>query len=474
MTPFTGQAITEQPARTIVRWLIPLSMVSLGGALLGLVYGWQLTLVPLVLVGVLVVLSSPLAGVYILVFTMMFKTPIPGSVGIYPGDILSFLVIASCVIHRLASGQSPVRSSRLNYLLLATLVVFALTLLGAYNIRSGVVNLGRHIQLFALLVAVSSCVEKDDIPRLLNWLLLLVGVLSVGNIAMAVSVGGRARIFGPAGAFFAVFTVVCAIHASIRFLLSRDSLHRAGWGLVVLVLTAALIFTQTRAAWIQLLLSLVFLLSILYWWSRLQGHRGIRRRIVVIAIVFTLIGVVVVTGALPVFQRPAARIAEVVEGHATTVGYRLFLWQLGLQAFLKHPIGGIGLGQIGEWHNFMPAWRFYLHAPTVHRLGAHNDFITYLAETGVPGTLLILAIFWQLFRMGVARFRRLEEIDAASRLLVLWAPAVGLMIGFFFSTHLLYSIPGMLTALYFGLLLVETETAAPPARPAKNPVFGNV
>jgi O-antigen ligase len=91
-------------------------------------------------------------------------------------------------------------------------------------------------------------------------------------------------------------------------------------------------------------------------------------------------------------------------------------------------------------------------------LGAHNDFITYAAETGTIG---LLAVFWFLGLLLYAGYKRWktrrDEVELAT-LLTLWIPCVSLAARFFFGTHMFYSLGGMMNALYFGMLVTHYQS----------------
>jgi O-antigen ligase len=74
-----------------------------------------------------------------------------------------------------------------------------------------------------------------------------------------------------------------------------------------------------------------------------------------------------------------------VQTGAGTMGLRYGLWQAGFQMWLDHPLTGVGIGQ---FDNYLPQYGIGL-LPT-HRLnlGAHNLYISMLAETGLVGFLL--------------------------------------------------------------------------------------
>jgi O-antigen ligase len=227
--------------------------------------------------------------------------------------------------------------------------------------------------------------------------------------------------------------------------------HSWAWGFLLLIYTLALLATQTRAAMIQMILGLVLLISVVWIWGARSGQPHLRRRIAVFLTILGVTGLVLVADWIPLFHRPAARITEVLEGHAHTVNLRMFLWKTGLRAFADSPIMGIGLGQVQRWDLFLPYWRFDVSSLGTRGLGAHNDFITYIAETGILGITAVLWLLWRMFKSGIQVLRRIRTHEEARRAMMLWIPVTGIVFGFFFSTHMFYSIPGVLTAIYIAL-----------------------
>jgi O-antigen ligase len=127
----------------------------------------------------------------------------------------------------------------------------------------------------------------------------------------------------------------------------------------------------------------------------------------------------------------------------------MFLWRTGLRVFLDSPIIGIGLGQVGEWDQFLSFWRFDIASLATRGLGAHNDFITYIAETGLLGIAPLMWFLWRMFATGGQALRRVSRHDEAAKTMTLWIPVAAMVMGFFFRTHMFYSIAGILTSLYF-------------------------
>jgi O-antigen ligase len=207
----------------------------------------------------------------------------------------------------------------------------------------------------------------------------------------------------------------------------------------------------------------MLLLFYLAWrWSLRHAHGALKRRTIILVVALSAIAVVLLSGSVALLQSPSQRVIQAIEGHAVTVDYRLFLWKTGLKAFVDSPLLGIGLGQIRSWDEILPYWRFDPMATATKGLGAHNDFITYIAETGLIGMGCILALFWLTFRMGGAEFHRARTLESARAALMLWLPVCAILMRFFFGTHMFYSISGILTAFYFALLIKHSESGRNP------------
>lgn len=96
---------------------------------------------------------------------------------------------------------------------------------------------------------------------------------------------------------------------------------------------------------------------------------------------------------------------------------RLYIWRVGVQSVSKRPWFGSGLGsftetfveveqtRIGETQ--MPWYRFGNPPAPAKPTTSHNDILRVVVETGIPGTLLWLAVFavlaWEFRRNRLAR-----------------------------------------------------------------------
>lgn len=133
------------------------------------------------------------------------------------------------------------------------------------------------------------------------------------------------------------------------------------WGLCALVLLYGVYLTNSRGA----LLACLVMFGV-YLWQR----RGL--------FVAGALGVVAIAGLLAL----PSRFAEIDAEEASAQG-RVDSWYEGLQMFQSHPVFGVGPDMYSDYHH----------------LTAHNSFVLVLAETGIVGFMVFLALIIYAFRM---------------------------------------------------------------------------
>jgi O-antigen ligase len=102
---------------------------------------------------------------------------------------------------------------------------------------------------------------------------------------------------------------------------------------------------------------------------------------------------VLAAGAIAALMALPSRMRELDVSEESAAG-RVDSWYEGLQMFISDPILGVGAG---NYTDFNP-------------LTAHNSFVLVLAETGIIGFTIWLAIVGYSFRMMLAVIRRGDEI----------------------------------------------------------------
>jgi O-antigen ligase len=171
--------------------------------------------------------------------------------------------------------------------------------------------------------------------------------------------------------------------------------------LVVLsILTVGIVFSFSRAAWLNLVVGTFVLLAVL------SLRRGGGRK------AFTLLTVALVAGAALLGTLAATSSVEFLEQRATVQDYdarRFDAQATGLEIAAEHPIG-IGPGQF----------------EAASELSAHSTYVRAIAEQGVLGVLLILGLV--LLTLGFAARNALLGRDTygigSAALLAAWCGLV--------------------------------------------------
>ena len=102
-------------------------------------------------------------------------------------------------------------------------------------------------------------------------------------------------------------------------------------------------------------------------------------------------------------ERYIVTIENLLNGQDVTTG-RTTLYQVAFQGFLEHPILGIGWDQ---YHTLIPP--HYLTNPIVKIEDTHCIYLQFLCETGIVGTVLIVAPLLYYYWQVCAQFRRLKQ-----------------------------------------------------------------
>lgn len=150
---------------------------------------------------------------------------------------------------------------------------------------------------------------------------------------------------------------------------------------------------------------------------------------------------------------------------------RLMLWQSAIQVALSHPLTGTGWGTFSAIY---PAFRSPQENTTAG-VFAHNDYLQFAAEGGMPALLLLLSILlgiaWQL-RKSIKLSRTTAGFESSALLLGVLAIFIHASLNFIFY----FAFMNIIAGLYLARAAQLTElprTITPPSftqisRPIKN------
>jgi putative inorganic carbon (HCO3(-)) transporter len=202
--------------------------------------------------------------------------------------------------------------------------------------------------------------------------------LGEGWTGMPVVAGGRIQyvgIFSDPNDLAMLF--VCAVPMAL--LLGQQGgllgLRRLWWWLIAAALIYGVYLSDSRGAFLALLV----MLGVWIW-----RRRGL------------LAAGALGTAGMAVLMLLPTRLQELDASEASAHG-RIDAWYEGIQMFIGHPVLGVGVNNFTEYNY----------------LTAHNSFVLVLAETGIIGFTVWLALVGYPFLMAVAVLRHQPALDAA-------------------------------------------------------------
>lgn len=227
----------------------------------------------------------------------------------------------------------------------------------------------------------------------------------------------RARVFSTLGQpnWLAAFLAMM-IPWSVYFYLTERRKQLLWIGLTSL-LYVTFVFTYSRGGNIGLGAGVVVLLAML----ASVGIKPFLRKLLLLALPLALITILFATPLTSrLFPGPAPRTVQTLEGGDETGNIRLIVWQGAWDIFRHYPLLGSGPETFGEsFYRFRPVemnktseWDFLFNK-------AHNEYLNYLATTGIAGTVAYLALLGSFIWLALARF--LREKSANEKLLLIAA-----------------------------------------------------
>lgn len=231
--------------------------------------------------------------------------------------------------------------------------------------------------------------------------------------------------------------LVLIIPLALAFLLSeKNSRIRLYWSLVTITLFVAFIFTNSRSGAVGLLVSLIV-------FAVLVGKDFIRKNLkLILPLTFMILISITVFGAT-LFTRLKEGLTQKQQLGTESTTIRLIVWQGAFEVFKHNPIFGTGPETFAYSyyqyrpvsHNATTEWNFFYNK-------AHNEFLNYLANTGLLGIVAYLA-FLLTALFALYRSSRLRANDSDSHHI--------------FSSAAFASVLGYQTTIFFGFSTVASQ-----------------
>ena len=360
------------------------------------------------------ILLIPRFGLFLLPVASPFlswmpRIPVPGMSIL---SLLLFTVFTSWALGRIFARQPIVRRTRLGFLLAATMVLAAISIVrGAafptgyhYEGLTAAWELLRSVMTLAFYFVGFWMVRGAQDRRRISWA-IVIGLLAEAAVTIAFGRNGRGgRAIGSfgqpneLGAFLAMFTAFAAAQLPA----ARRWVARLTLSGVVVAGVFAVVLTVSRGAVVALAVALLFV--------ALRSSRAL-----------TLVLLVVIVSSpfwAPDYFKERMMGVQVesqtsddvsLEGSAQL---RVDTWRAIIKVVSEHPLDGVGFAGLGY---VLPAAGEELGVEV--KDSAHNTYLRFLGEMGVLGLLLFLALLWRCWTLALDGVRLAR--DRADRQLAL-------------------------------------------------------
>ena len=374
-------------------------------------------------------------------------------IGIRIVDVIISVSVFTYILHKAFRGDLSIMKTSLNKPIIIFLIGITISLFGAPQIGNGVINLLRHLELFAIFYIITDITfleGKTIIRKMLYYYVYIAMGASAVAITILYSLGGG-RAFGVTGTPLSDL-IVSALIISISQIFLRHSFKKwTLFSIITFILFVQIILTQTRGAWLSLIISFLFLVLLV----RMASTKYVFINTVWI---LSILGIAIAT-SLAIFSDAFIGIVHRVENlqsmNIGTLHYRMILWDAGINAFLSHFVNGIGLGHFpilsGDYSSIGNSTFFI---DNIKGLSTHNIILSYLAETGIIGTFCLLLLFMKILQVGYSIYESSENREDYQLSIPLYCILFYVCISSFYAGAWFWSISGVQFMFFLSLATV--------------------
>lgn len=332
-------------------------------------------------------------------------------------DMSGVILVSAAVFDFLLRGSEiknlPVLFG--NIILLITALI--ITAVMGYNFNLSVTPILKVIFLAAIFLSIvhlAKYVNLDFLIKSFFWLAIVHAFIAILPIWFG---GDAGRLFGFSRATLDDFLMISIPIGVFLFLQSQK--YRGGFYLMgIAVAFIALIATQSR---LSLVFTFVFsFIAVFIYYKKFLKLNSINKsfdfkiikRLFKKRILLLMSGIIISLTFLLLFQSNLieAVLVRFERLITTTPGgtfmYRVALWKAALTAFSDNPIFGIGPGHFRTIHELYQELHFDYVFAYLKGFSAHNLFLHYLAETGLTGTIALVALMANQFRIARKSWRK--------------------------------------------------------------------
>ncbi len=359
-----------------------------------------LAVFPVILKSVEIIRSTLLIWVAVLTAISLFwyvsREPINYLNRLINNSLIWFVcLLYSCGIFTyIMFGASPYGNSL--FILKNQLITFVLVIIGLMIITPDKERLKRHIFSVCLVMAVYhflyGYIMIDKINHTFMW--------RCHTNLLGYSIGSAA-----AGSFMSVIIVLC--HPDI---FSPDKFKRLFQFAFLILPIFIVIFSGTRIAWPSAIIGV----AVCSYYLKYFGVIKLVLRGFVIVVIIIIVSMYFLTQVNEAVYSVGSRFSKAIKSPQDALGPRIDGYEAGIKQFASSPVFGVGIGGGGE-----VVIKHVLRNPTetiIYRQHIHNMVLSILAEQGIVGFALFVALYTTAIRYALIAVKRKNNDSFGFRL----------------------------------------------------------
>ncbi len=318
-----------------------------------------------------------------------------GRFALHPYDICFAIFIIAIVSDYLLKGKTNFVMTKLDIPFIILIIATIISAVFAFNKSYAIVPTFRIITIYIAYRAMVIYIPKFNLRKVLLFYIYQVFALSLLNCILFLIAGGKVRIFGPSWLAFEPYAMTAIPMTFAFFIWSESSKERFKYAVITIIIFIALLATQSRAPMLAVVISTPLLLIFAY--KKMYGTKKTIYKKQLFKLL-TAVSIVIVIGFLfkdTLFKDAFGRFElffEALSNPKGTVYLRIVLWTAAIKAFIHNPFVGIGIGNFRIIDQIYPELRFIPVWSCIGGMSTHNVILNYLAETGILGSMSLMAI----------------------------------------------------------------------------------
>jgi O-antigen ligase len=335
---------------------------------------------------------------------------------------------------------------------------------------------------FSFILALNLSLTSQSMTKFAWYLTISAGIIGfIGLLQYFINPFSLTQAISPASTFgnknMATQVLVLLFPMSIFLLLSERTKGLLTWVLSLLtaIVIAYIVLTGTRAAWLSIIVQILFITLYLFLRRRKTSQSINWNQNKLVASIFSLAIILVVINLDPngEFKNSFIEITERVVATGSSSDnsstQRFQIWNTALKMIYDAPFFGTGLGSYSQnlGNEGYATWTIN------NTFRVHNDLIELVVELGLIGFMLFLSV---VISITLCCIKILQESNAQIHLffLMIFSCLIGSFINLQFSFPYQMAVPLLLFGLYSGFIAQYTDQIISPIKNIQLSISTNV